>query len=504
MEMATAMATITKTRLVGLLRATLGAASPLVLARLLSAVLTFGLPLCLVRLLDPLAFGTYKQFFLLISTVLLIGQLGVTQSLYYFLPRGGRKRGSYLSQAIALLWILAFVFAIAIYAAAPLIAGWMHSPELVALRAPLALTCALMLAAAPLEPALTSDGRIGLSALAYVATDATRAAALVIGARWGMRLYGPAALFWAAAAATALRLVALIALLWRGVLPFERPERTRVVEQLRFALPFAGASALQIGQRYSAQYAVSARFDPATFPIFTIASFHLPMVDIVFAPITEVLMVTLGRTIGHDDRASLVQFQGAVNKMAALLFPLAAGSWLLGSTLLPLLFTAKYQAAVPLFFLATVEIPFCILPVDALLRAAGDTKYLFHLSAARVAFTVGLVLAGIRYAGLGGALFAVISSEIVSRLVMLGRGRRFLGQPEFKQLLDWPLLGRLALASALACVPTALVRFIVAPGVGRVVASISVYVCAYLCLTLLFRSKVAEEKVAAAALADPV
>src|SRR5262249_13543584 len=72
-----------------LARAALGQSSPLVLARLASAALTFGLPLALVRLLDPEAFGRYKQFFLAAQTVLLVGQLGLTQSLYYFLPRGG-------------------------------------------------------------------------------------------------------------------------------------------------------------------------------------------------------------------------------------------------------------------------------------------------------------------------------------------------------------------------------------------------------------------------------
>jgi O-antigen/teichoic acid export membrane protein len=492
-------------RVSALLRACLGSASPLVLARLLSAAFTFGLPLCLARLLDPAAFGTYKQFFLVASTVLLVGQFGITQSLYFFLPRGDEKRGVYLAQAAASLLVLGALSSLVLYVAAPPLAHSMQSPELVRLRLPLACTCALMLASAPLEPALTSDGRIELSALVYVANDAIRAAALVLCARFGLPAFGPAALFWAATAATSLRLIALWALIFGRVLPFGTPERARIIEQLRFAVPFAGASALQIGQRYSAQYAVSARFDPAIFPTFTIASFHLPMVDMVFTPVTEVLMVALGKTIGRDEHASLVEFRGAVNKMAALLFPFAAGSWLLGPTLLPLLFTAKYRAAIPLFLLATVEIPFCILPVDALLRAAGDTSYLFRLNAIRVALTIGAVLLGIRYVGLAGALFGVIASEIVARLAMLVRGRRFLGRPHFRKLLDWPVLARMALAAALGCVPTLLVRLTISPGVSEAVGSILVYTCTYLFLTILMlRQKSTRRRVFPAALPDAV
>jgi len=63
-----------------------------------------------------------------------------------------------------------------------------------------------------------------------------------------------------------------------------------------FAVPFAGSIWLYVTQRYFAQYAVSARFPAATFAIFAVASFHLPVVDIVFTPITEVLMVELGKS----------------------------------------------------------------------------------------------------------------------------------------------------------------------------------------------------------------
>src|SRR3954468_16924466 len=146
----------------------LGASSPLVLARLLSAALTFGLPLALVRLLEPEAFGTYKQFFLVVTTILLIGQFGLTQSLYYFLPRGGRDRGAYLSHTLILLWPLAAIVGGVMYLAAPGVPGGVGRGARARRRLPLALASALMLSAAPLEAALTSDRRIGAAALSYV------------------------------------------------------------------------------------------------------------------------------------------------------------------------------------------------------------------------------------------------------------------------------------------------------------------------------------------------
>src|SRR5438552_3100965 len=82
------------------LDARFGRASPLIIGRLLSAALTFAVPLVLSRHLSQHEFGVYKQFFLVGLTVVLVGQLGLSQSLYYFLPRGGEKRGAYVIQCI--------------------------------------------------------------------------------------------------------------------------------------------------------------------------------------------------------------------------------------------------------------------------------------------------------------------------------------------------------------------------------------------------------------------
>src|SRR5437899_4396195 len=144
-----------------------GRSGPLVLSRIVSAALTFGLPLVLVRLLDPHAFGTYKQFFLVGQTLLLVGQLGLTQSLYYFLPRGGAQRGAYVAQVVVLLAGIGALLGTGTWVAAPLLARWLASPELVGLRVPLAVYSAAMLAAAPLESALLSEGHLLKAAVAY-------------------------------------------------------------------------------------------------------------------------------------------------------------------------------------------------------------------------------------------------------------------------------------------------------------------------------------------------
>ncbi len=454
----------------------LGASSPLVAGRLLSAALTFGLPLVLARLLTPEQFGTYKQFFLIASTLQLTGQLGLTQSLYYFLPRGGKERGSYVAQTFGSLALLGALFGGALWLAAPTLGRWLGDGTLASLRAPLALFGGLMLGAASLESAILSEGRIAKAALAYVLSDGVRALALVLGAKYG----GPAGLFWAAAGTAAARVAALFVIVMSRTVPFARPRAALFKAQLAYALPFAGACYLYVAQRYFSQYAVSASFDAATFALFAVASFHMPMVDIVFTPLSDVMIVHIGKA-QHSGRprAAWAAWNEAVQRLASILFPAAACAWLFGPALLPLLFTHKYDASVPLFMLVTLEIPLWILPLDALFRAAGDTRFLFVFYCARLVLTAALVLGGIHSFGLPGAIAGGILSEALARVGMLARGRRFLAVT-WSRLCDWAALGRTTAAAVAACAPAYAVRTLVDHGIVGVLLGALAYGTTYL------------------------
>jgi O-antigen/teichoic acid export membrane protein len=456
----------------------LGAASPLVAGRLASAALTFALPLFLARLLTPTTFGVYKHFFLVAMTLQLTGQLGLTQSLYYFVPRGGVARGAYVTQTVLALILVAVTAAALLWCAAPLYGRWLGDPLLPSLRAPLALFAGLSLLAAPLEAALTADGRVGAAAVSYVLSDGARAAALVL----GVLVAGPRGLFWAAALTALARVGALALLLATGVLPAARPSARRFSAQLAYALPFAGASYLYVAQRYLPSYAVSARFDAATFALFTVALFHMPVVDIVYTPISEVMMVQIGRAL-HRQRPleARAAWSDAVRKLAAILFPAAACAWLFGRTLLPILFTHKYDGAVPLFLLATLEMPLWALPLDALLRAAGATRFLFGCYAARVVTTGLLVVGGIHLFGLRGAIGGALVSEALARLAMMLEARRFLSL-RLPALCELGTLARLGCVAAGAALPARLASALPLAPLPSLGAGVAVYGVAYLAL----------------------
>ena len=131
----------------------LAKARPLVLARAFSAGMTFLIPVVLARLLDLTEYGTFKQFFLLATTLYLALTLGMPQSLYYFLPRAaGEEHRSYLTQT--LLWLLGAGVLVAgfLLLATPVI-EWVGGPALAAMRVPMAIFCGCLLGSGALERA---------------------------------------------------------------------------------------------------------------------------------------------------------------------------------------------------------------------------------------------------------------------------------------------------------------------------------------------------------------
>jgi len=74
--------------------------------RVIALVVTFATPLVLARVFDQAGFGTYKQVFLLLGTLAVIAQLGMAESLLYFLPSAAQRGGRYVLNALLVLRFL--------------------------------------------------------------------------------------------------------------------------------------------------------------------------------------------------------------------------------------------------------------------------------------------------------------------------------------------------------------------------------------------------------------
>ncbi len=388
-------------------------ATPLLVGRAVSAVITFAIPILLARRLSAAEYGTYKQFFLIASTCFLIGQIGLPASLYYFIPRG-RAPGRYLAQALGGLFLCGAAAALIIYLGAGLLAHRLSNPVLARLAAPLALFVWLQLGAAPLEISLTAARRTVLAGVSYVISDAARCLALIAPVHLHLGVDG---LAWGAVGFVGLRFVAAWIVGLTGAAASPRlPARATLRAQLAYSIPFAGAVVFGVAQMHFPQYAVAAMTDAATFAVYAVGALQIPMTDVVYSPIAEMMMVRLAQ-VGPAGASPV--FREAVARLVLFFLPLAAFAWAVGPTLIPTLFTSQYAAASLIFAVAVAEIPLSALPVDGLLRALDCTRTIFWINAGRLAFTVGAVPLGLWAFGLIGAMGGYVATQVLAKIGML-------------------------------------------------------------------------------------
>jgi O-antigen/teichoic acid export membrane protein len=468
-------------------------ARPLLAARLAGALLALAVPMVLARALLPAAYGTFKQAWLVSQTLALVLPMGLTQSLYYFVPREPAARDRFVAQTAWAHLALGLVAAGLVLAGRGLLAGRFHNPELDGLLGWVAAFTGLLVAGAPLDVAWNASGRIGAAALARLATEVLRSGALVAGALAG----GSArAAIVGMTLATAARAIAGFALLARAHGLAGSGALLR--RQLAYALPFGLAFLLVVPQQQFHQYAVSAAVTAASFAVYSVGTFQLPVVDVLYSPVSELLQIGLAETDGgvRPRPAGLVPglpppceaglgrglrlFHEAVAQLSFAFFPLAGLLVVVAPVLIAVVFSPVYLPAVPLFRLSVVPILLAALPLDGVMRARAQDRFVLVLSAAKLAVTAPLVLVGLQAGGPLGAFGGWVVAEVLARVAMLARAAS-LFDVSLARALPFRALARQAAATALAMAPTwAALRAVPGPLLLRLAAACGAFAAAYL------------------------
>ena len=459
----------------------------LVIGRAVGLGTAFVVPLVLVRLFDQTAFGTYKQLFLIYTTLYGLAQLGVAESLYYFVPRRPSEAGRHVANAAITLAVVGVACIALLGLAAGRIAEWFSNPHLGDTLVLLGIFLALMLATAPFEIVMVSRTRYKTAAITYAASDILRGALMLLLA---MVIGGLQGVLWGAIAFAAMRLIAMLWLLRRDFGPDLRPTAILWRHQWIYTLPFALAVGMEVVQANVHQYVVAARFDPATFAIYAVGCLQIPLVDVIATSSANVMMVKMGEA-DFDKRgaAALALWHNTMSRLALVIVPLAVFLVVMAKDIIVVLFTSSYLASVPIFRLWTLTIVFAIPCVDAVLRANAQTRFLLGLNVLRLAVVIGLISWFLTHYGLAGAVLVTLLSTALVRIIGLARIARLFGLG-FATVLPWKELARTALYATLAAIPAYWVAEITPlPRLLVLLCAAAVYAVTYfaLCFGIAFR-----------------
>ncbi|HET8948356.1 MAG TPA: oligosaccharide flippase family protein [Candidatus Polarisedimenticolia bacterium] len=414
----------------------------LILGRGVGCAATFLIPVALARAFDPADFGTYKQLFLIFATLYYIAQIGMAESLFYFVPRDRDGGARHAVNSVLALAGMGVVTLLGLWAFAPRVATLMANPALQDGIPWIGLFLFLMLISSGWEILLMARGRYRPAAFAYAGSDVLRALALTLP---GVLLGSVRAVLYGAVAFALVRVAATVFTLRREFPRGLAPDAAVFRRQLAYTLPFGAAVMVEILQTNLHQYVVSAKVTPAIFAVYAVGCLQIPVIDLISGPSGNVMMVRMAAP-GTTPAAGLALFHGTIRKLALVFFPMAAFLMVSARDIIEALFTSRYAASAPIFVAWSATVVLAAIPTDCVLRVHGRTRDLFLINIVRLCVVIGSISLLMRVFGLVGAALATFLGVAVAKGAMLLRIGRLLEAGPVR-LLPW---GALASAGAIA------------------------------------------------------
>ena len=465
----------------------------LMAGRAVGFVVAFAIPIVLVRVFSQSEFGTYKQLFLIYTTLYAIAQVGMAESLYYFLPGGSKDAGRYVSNALLALSLAGLACIGGLWGLSGYLGRWLNNPGLAPYIPLVGLYLLFMLAATVLEIGMTARKRHLHAFCAYALSDLSRAGLCILPV---LMFGGLTALMLGSVAFAALRLGATV---WymRGEFAGEtRPDAALLKQQLAYALPFAMAILIDSLQSNLHMYVVSYHFDAATFAIYSVGCLQVPMVDFMMTSTSSVMMVRMREHLHADDHdAVLTLWNDTTRKLALVFIPLVGVLLVTAGKLIEFLFTDRYADSAPLFMVWSTTILLTALMTDSILRVYAETRYLIFMNLVKLIFIACTINWALSAMGrVMRAVLVTLTAMLLAKLLALARVSVLL-QSGVARLLPWTALFRTAFIAVLAALPCFMLeRVMRLPALPSLMILGFVYTAAYAMLLLAYGPLSAAER----------
>jgi O-antigen/teichoic acid export membrane protein len=427
-------------------------AAVLTAGRALGFAISFAIPLVLARHLTQDEFGTYKYLFLFAGTLGFL-QLGMAESLYYFLPRSPERAGRSVANALMALAGAGAAAALILALWPARVAGLVGNPGVAPYLPLVGVYLALTLLTAPLEIVMVARKQYGAAALTYAASDAVRALLLVTAAVATREI---APILAGAIAFGAVRTALMLASFAREFGGSLRPQRVMWRAQWAYALPFTAAVVLEVLQANLHQYVVAARAEPALFAIYSVGCMQVPLVDLIASSAANVMMVRMGDAL-RDGTGVLGLWHAAVERLALVLVPLVVALVITARELILTLYPASYVPSADIFAISATLIALSAFPVDGILRVYAQTQFLIVMNVIRLAITVAAIGWALDRFGLPGAIGTTVAAQAVAKVAALARVRALL-QVGAAEVLPWRALGAITAAALVSAAPAVWVQ----------------------------------------------
>jgi O-antigen/teichoic acid export membrane protein len=422
-------------------------------ARYVEQVIMLLTPIALVRTIGTTAFGEYRLFWLLVSTVAMISPLGLPRTLLFFFVRlDAEGRRIYVGQTVLFLVATTLLAALPIFVfgnALPLgMQDLLHQHGFLLAVFLLVWNLGLLLDVLP-----NATGQIRWQAQAILATSVLRATLIIFAAVFFQRL-GEVLVATLIAACMRLGLLAYFIARYCGIrlLPLDKQQ---FCEQLRYGIPFGVAALLWSMRKQAEQWIVATMFSSSVFGIFSIATTLLMPFEVLRGVLGNLLLPQMSQLHSRGYHEQLLRLNNHGNVIiSAIMFPAVAALFAFSDEVIHFLFTKQYVSGSPVLRIYLVQTLISV-EITTLLNVFGQGSANMRYEASILPFAVISSLAGVYYYGLPGAAVGSVLATFVVYTLFLKRLSMVMSVP-ISKLQDWKNFGRILSVSAVCAL---VVRF---------------------------------------------
>ncbi|HEY3486703.1 MAG TPA: polysaccharide biosynthesis C-terminal domain-containing protein [Gammaproteobacteria bacterium] len=423
--------------------------------RALGFVASFAIPVILARVFDQSEFGTYKQLFLIYSTLYCIAQLGMAEGLFYFLPSAQQLGGRYAHNAMLVLAGAGAACLAFLWLARSSISGWLSNGQLAEYLPLIGVYLLAMLISAVLEIVMTARKHHLSASVVYAGSDLLRTSLMLLPVLWSGRLDW---LLYGAIIFSLLRLGVTLIYLAREFGGVAAPNMQLARTQLAYAAPFSIYVLIEVLQINLHMYAVSYYFDAATFAIYAVGCLSIPLVDFLMSSACNVMMVRMREyLLAGVGGAVLAIWRDTTRKLMLLFAPLVGCLLVVAHELIVVLFTDNYVGSVPVFMVWVLTIFFVTFLTDGVLRVYAQIKFLMLLGFLKLAILAAVIPWFLQEFGLLGAVLATLLTTVAAKALALRRIKSEMNC-KLKDLLPWRNLTEITGAAAVSALLTLAVK----------------------------------------------
>lgn len=439
--------------------------------------------IALARLLSPADLGSYRQLFLIYSTLSGILMLGFPQSMLYFIPKAKSpdevKR--LVGRTINVISLLALVCALLILATRNLIAESFSNPDLSRLLIIYSLY-PIFLFVTQLYSSVLLGLKEPLRSARFTIFAILCDLIIVLGiALWtrdivmitfGVVISAFIQWLWAA-----LRLRQ-----YRG--DFGRDSFAGFKEQLYYTIPLGLSLLIGVLSVQLDKLMISGFFKPEDFAVFSLGAMELPLIGILINSVNAILLPNLS-SVDKNQLSSM--YSASIRKNALIIFPLASVFFIFATEFMVFIYGAIYAEAAVYFRIYLLLLPLRVATYGIVFQAMGRTKLVMIDAVIMLVLNAGLNLFLIRIWGMRGAAYATVMVSWLILVVYLLQMRFQLG---LRLLALFPIL-RLLKTLAVAILAAILTLISLSPslqGFWRLALGSILYFALY--VPLAFVSKV--------------